>query len=100
MDIIKILGFGLSGLCFLLFVLSFRLISQEQQHEQPRKALVQLIYVFMLLTLISTVTVGWFGIVQNKNSVLASKNDSLSAAQANLFANYIKFINTQNEKKV
>jgi hypothetical protein len=59
-----------------------------------------MILFFMVLTLVSTVTVGWFGIVQNKNSQLASKNDSLVNAQAKVIAEYINFINSQNQKKV
>jgi hypothetical protein len=88
MDITKILGYGLSGLCFLLFLLSFRLISQEQKQAQPRKSILQIIMLFMFLTLVSTVAVGWMGIVQvGKNEQLAvankilEKNDSLSTRQ-------------------
>lgn len=78
MDITKILGYGLSGLCFLLFVLSFRLISQEQKQTQPRRSILQIIMLFMFLTLVSTVSVGGMGIVQmNKNQELAAVNNKL-----------------------
>jgi hypothetical protein len=82
MDITKILGYGLSGLCFLLFVLSFRLISQEQKQTAPRKPIMQIIVFFMVLALISTISVGWLGIVQmNKNEQLADLNKNLYQRQ-------------------
>jgi hypothetical protein len=82
MDITKILGYGLSGLCFLLFVLSFRLISQEQKQTAPRKPIMQIIVFFMVLALISTISVGWLGIVQmNKNDELAALNKNLYKRQ-------------------
>jgi hypothetical protein len=78
MNITEILGYGLSGLCFLLFVLSFRLISQEQKQTQPRKSILQIIMLFMFLTLASTLAVGWVGIVQmGENRKLAEVNNKL-----------------------
>ena len=101
MDPVKILGFGLSGLTFLLFLFSFRLISQEQKRAgQPRKGIMQLIFVFMLLTLISTIIVGWFGIVQNTNQKLINKNDSLYQKNLELFQNYTNYLNSQTKKQI
>jgi hypothetical protein len=101
MDPVKILGFGLSGLTFLLFLFSFRLISQEQKRAgQPRKGIIQLILVFMLLALISTIIVGWFGIVQNTNQKLINKNDSLYQKNLELFQIYTNYLNSQTKKQI
>ena len=101
MDPVKILGFGLSGLTFLLFLFSFRLISQEQKRDaQPRKGIIQLILVFMLLTFISTIIVGWFGIVQNTNQKLIIKNDSLYQKNMELFQLYNNYLHSQTEKQI
>lgn len=101
MDPVKILGFGLSGLTFLLFLFSFKLISQEQKREaQPRKGIMQLILVFMLLTFISTIIVGWFGIVQNNNQQLLNKYDYLYQKNMELFTAYTNYLNSQNKKQI
>ncbi|WP_156829910.1 peptidoglycan-binding domain-containing protein [Methylovulum miyakonense] len=48
LPIVDILQVGLSGLCFLLSVLSFQLIYREQHREaNPRKGILHSIYVFM-----------------------------------------------------
>jgi hypothetical protein len=101
MDIVKILGLGLSGLTFLLFAFSFRLISQEQKRAgQPRKGILQMILVFMLLTFISTIVVGWFGIVQSTNQQLISTNDSLYRQNIELLNTYTNYINAQTKKQI
>ena len=101
MDIVKILGLGLSGLTFLLFAFSFRLISQEQKRTgQPRKGILQMILVFMLLAFISTIIVGWFGIVQNTNRQLMARNDSLSSQYSVLLSAYTNYINAQTKKQI
>ena len=101
MDPVKILGFGLSGLTFLLFLFSFKLISQEQKREaQPRKGIIQLILVFMLLTFISTIIVGWFGIVQNTNQQLKNTTDSLNRNYSELFRDYTNYLISQNKKQI
>ena len=101
MDPVKIFGFCLSGLNFLLFIFSFRLISQEQKRDaQPRKGIMKLILVFMLLTFISTIIVGWFGIVQNTNQKLLNKNDSLYQKNLELFRVYTNYLNSQTKKQI
>ena len=101
MDIVKILGLGLSGLTFLLFAFSFRLISQEQKRAgQPRNGILLMILVFMLLAFISTIIVGWFGIVQNTNRQLMARNDSLYKQNIVLLNAYTNYINAQTKKQI
>lgn len=47
MDIVKILGYGVSGLGFLLAFLAYRLLSQAQRNPSPSSHVFRAIYVFM-----------------------------------------------------
>jgi hypothetical protein len=59
LDVLEILRVGLSGLIFLLAVLAFRLIHQEQQRTaSPRKGILKSIYVFMAVNLLSAMLAG------------------------------------------
>lgn len=52
--VVDILRVGLSGLCFLLAVLSYRLIGREQSRSgQPRSSILRAIYVFMCSNILS-----------------------------------------------
>lgn len=54
MPIVDILRVGLSGLCFLLAVLAYRLIGKEQERDGlPRKGIFTAIYVFMGINILA-----------------------------------------------
>ena len=53
-DIPSILSYGVIGLGFLLAFLTFRLLSNEQKNEKPRKSILNACYLFMVFSLILT----------------------------------------------
>src|ERR1700676_968508 len=62
LNVLEILRVGLAGLCFLLSLLSFWLIQQEQQKEgDPRKGILQAIYTFMFVNLVTAALVAAAG---------------------------------------
>jgi len=64
LNVLEILRLGLTGLCFLLSLLAFRLINLEQQRSgDPRRGILQAIYTFMTLNLLASclvVVAGYF----------------------------------------
>lgn len=59
LNVVEILRLGLAGLCFLLSLLAFWLIHLEQTRPgNPRKRILQAIYIFMALNLLASVLVG------------------------------------------
>jgi len=78
-NVLEILRVGLSGLCFLLSVLAFWLIHLEQgRRGDPRKGILQAIYVFMLLNLVAS------GFVAMASSRHPSDNTGVLAADTYL----------------
>ncbi|MBN8576738.1 MAG: hypothetical protein J0L66_07325 [Cytophagales bacterium] len=74
----KILSLGISGFCFLLVIMAFRLISKEQEREQPRGSMLTAIYVFMSANLLNVVVVGILGIPAiSRNVDLSSEKDKV-----------------------
>jgi hypothetical protein len=74
LNVPEILRVGIAGLCFLLSLLSFWLIQREQQIEgDPRKGILQAIYTFMLVNLVTAALVAASG-------YLGSRQTSKSAA--------------------
>ncbi len=62
LNILEVLRVGLSGLLFLLSVLAFWLIRREQDRkEEPRKGIIETIYVFMAVNLIGAILVAFAG---------------------------------------
>lgn len=49
--VVKILGYGVIGLGFLLALLSYRLLSKEQQRDQPRLVMLRSIMIFMAFSI-------------------------------------------------
>lgn len=75
---VKILSLGISGFCFLLVIMAFRLISKEQEREQPRGSMLTAIYVFMSANLLNVVVVGILGIPAiSRNVDLSSEKDKV-----------------------
>lgn len=63
-QVVEILKLGLIGLVFLLAVLGFRLLSQEQRKDKPDPRILSSIRFFLWFTLGSAALVGAFTIVQ------------------------------------
>lgn len=62
LNVVEILRVGLSGLCFLLSLLSFWLIQREQQRAtSPRKGILRSIYTFMFVNLLTATLVAAAG---------------------------------------
>lgn len=52
LDVLKILGYGISGFSFLLVLLTFFLLRAEQNKDQePRPLIIKMIWRFMLMTI-------------------------------------------------
>ncbi len=70
-DVVKILGYGLSGFAFLLVFLAFMLLRKEQDKPEPRKLIIQTIQMFMGLCLILSLAVGIISVpISSNNSQL------------------------------
>jgi hypothetical protein len=62
LNVPEILRVGIAGLCFLLSLLSFWLVQREQQQEgDPRKGILQAIYTFMIVNLVTAALVAASG---------------------------------------
>ncbi|MBL7811365.1 MAG: hypothetical protein JNL57_03995 [Bacteroidetes bacterium] len=84
-DIIKILGYGLSGFAFLLVFLAFMLLRKEQDKPEPRKMIVQTIWMFMGLCLTLSLVVGLLSIpIINSNN---EKEKAIAKLTSNLSVN-------------
>jgi hypothetical protein len=74
LNVVEILRAGLSGLCFLLSLLAFWLIRQEQNRpHSPRKGILRIIYIFMVANLVSALLVAGLGYLNQKNTVNAAE---------------------------
>lgn len=62
--IVEILKLGLSGLVFLLTLLTFRLLKIEQGKNNPRENILKSIKSFSRVTLIAALLVGVFGLLE------------------------------------
>jgi hypothetical protein len=74
LNVVEILRLGLSGFCFLLSLLAFWLIRQEQKRSKdPRKGIVQVIYIFMAVNMTSALLVAGLGYLTQKRTVNAAE---------------------------
>jgi hypothetical protein len=69
----KILGYGISGLAFLLAVLAFWLLQSEQKKKDPSPAILKAIYVFEAFA----ICLALFGLI---NEVSRSSRDQQTAS--------------------
>jgi len=77
-NIIKILGFGLSGLSLLLMVLTYQLLNKVINLPEPNNAVISLIKWYMGITVLVLLVVGLFTIpVFNNNNDLSKSNEVL-----------------------
>lgn len=101
-DVVKILGYGLSGFAFLLVFLAFMLLRKEQDKPEPRKLIIQTIQMFMGLCLVLCIAVGVISIpissnnsqlqqVLHNGTVIANQSD-----QAEKSANQLASLVTNN----
>jgi hypothetical protein len=76
LNVLEILRVGLAGLCFLLSLLSFWLIQREQQKEgDPRKGILQAIYTFMFVNLLTAALVGAAGYLRPRQQSSATAGE-------------------------
>lgn len=74
LNVLEILRLGLGGFCFLLALLSFWLIRQEQERPgDPRKGIVSVIYTFIATNLLSAVLVAGLGYLMQKRTAIAAE---------------------------
>jgi hypothetical protein len=74
LNVVEILRVGLGGFCFLLSLLAFWLIRQEQQRSSaPRKGILNGIYTFMAVNLVSAVLVAGLGYVEQQRTASAAE---------------------------
>ncbi|MCU0443673.1 MAG: hypothetical protein MUE85_02060 [Microscillaceae bacterium] len=86
-DVIKILGYGASGLSFLLMFLAYNIIQKEQRVKKPRKEILNVVYVYMFFTLLNIGVVGFLGLpalsdnsrLQGVNEVLKTEKNKLTS---------------------
>ena len=77
-DIVKILGIGLSGLVFLLTVMSYFIIKKEQERELIRPLLIKTVFGFMAINILAILIVGFFSLpLMKENSELSQQKTML-----------------------
>jgi hypothetical protein len=94
-DIVKILGYGLSGFAFLLLFMAYNLIHTEQKRDgNPRGGIIKLIIAFMSLDIIAIVVVGILGIPALRDNQMLNKNLTVSQQKVDELGH---FTETQNK---
>jgi hypothetical protein len=84
LDVLKILGYGLSGLGFLLMYLAYRLLNKLSDKENPSKLIISSINRFIVICLLMTIVVGVFTYFDRdyKTTELANKTDAYNVLSA------------------
>ncbi|WP_130733936.1 hypothetical protein [Flavobacterium sp. J27] len=80
LDVLKILGYGMTGFSFLLVLLTFFLLRAEQNKDQePRPLIIKMIWRFMLMTVFMVVLNGFISLpLFNQNLKLQESVTQLS----------------------
>ncbi|WP_445457860.1 hypothetical protein [Flavobacterium sp. HNIBRBA15423] len=80
LDVLKILGYGISGFSFLLVLLTFFLLRAEQNKDQePRPLIIKMIWRFMLMTIFMVILNGFISLpLFNQNIKLQESVTELS----------------------
>ena len=79
LDVLKILGYGLSGLSLLLMMMGYNLLKKVIQAKDPKPAVISLVKFYLAGTVIVLIVVGLFSIpIAGKNSDLRKDNTELS----------------------
>lgn len=83
-DVVKILGVGLSGFGFILMYLAYMLINRIINNERMVTGVSTLIITYMVLCFIMTVTVGIFTYITTsyKNNLIAAQSQTINNASA------------------
>jgi hypothetical protein len=86
LDVLKILGYGLSGLGFLLMYLAYRLLDKLSDKEKPSQSIISSINRFIVICLLMTIVVGSFTYMTRdfKNTELAAKDTTIQNKTAAL----------------
>lgn len=86
LNVTEILGIGISGFAFLLVLMAFYLIFQEQKREgEPRKGIMKMIYNFMLINVGVMIFVGFLGLKNiGENKKLTEENSNLEQKTTDL----------------
>ena len=99
-SVTKILSLGISGFCFLLVYLSYRIIQKEQERPVIRTEIFKPVYVFMAINFLNVVVVGILGLPAiSRNQDLQEANQqqqqqlSLNRNQFSFFEQSIKLKN-------
>jgi hypothetical protein len=79
LDVVKILGVGLSGFGFLLMYLAYRLIGRMISQQNPNSSVLAVVNRYMLVSFVMTVTVGVFTYITTayKNNQLVTQSKQL-----------------------
>ena len=80
--IVQILGLGAIGLGFLLAVLAYRLLTNEQEKKTPSQGILRAIYVYMAFSLALLLIGGYFNIIDICPSTESATSDDLVALNA------------------
>lgn len=79
LDVIKILGYGLSGLSLLLMILAFGLLQKIIKIRHPDPSVLSLVKYFLSITVLVLIVVGVFSIpILSRDNALTSDNDQLT----------------------
>lgn len=91
LDVIKILGYGISGFSFLLVLLTFFLLRAEQNKDQePRPLIIKMIWRFMLMTIFMVILNGFISLpLFNQNIKLQESVTELSNSNTEEITNEI-----------
>ncbi|WP_282148920.1 hypothetical protein [Algibacter lectus] len=81
----ELLSYGVSGFALIMISLTYYLMRSELKREEPRSIALKTIWGFMILVLISTVTVGFFSLpVASENDKLSSEVNELTSDMSHL----------------
>jgi hypothetical protein len=79
LDVVKILGYGLSGLGFLLMYLAYRLLDKLSNQANPSQLIISAINRYVVICLTMTIVVGVFTYITKdyKSDELAAQDTSI-----------------------
>jgi hypothetical protein len=94
---VKILSLGISGFCFLLVIMSFKLISDEQKKDNPRSVILRAIYVFMLVNFLNVIVVGFLGLPAISQNIKLKEENLDGKQKLEVKDNELKVIQNAND---
>jgi hypothetical protein len=91
-QVVEILRFGLTGLCFLFSLLAFYLLQREQKIERPRKSILKNIRFFTTLNFISALLVATFSLIAKPQIEGPHKTKIIDAPHSDYLINETQYI--------